>query len=82
MADGVFVRDDREESQESNEALREKIRENGIAEEQIEAFLDEGYTLLEILNASEVEKSGTEPAAEVLQEQRAGQFEELEVVGE
>lgn len=82
LADGVFVRDDREESRESNEALREKIRENGIADEQIEAFLDEGYTLLEILNASEVQKGEATPAAEVLQEQRTEQFEELEVMGE
>ncbi len=82
LADGVFVRDEREESQESNKAVKERIRENGVADEQTEAFLDEGYTLLEILNASEVQKSEAVPAAEILQEQRLEQFEDPEAMSE
>lgn len=82
LADGVFLRDGQKENQNNTEVLKEKIRENGVEDTYIEAFLEEGYTLLEILNASEAQKSGTDTAAQVLQEQRADQLAEMEVIGE
>ena len=73
LADGIFVRDDSERNQKANGQLREKIRQNGVTEEQIESLLDQGYRLVDILNASEAAEA---PAANtsvesILQAERA-----------
>ncbi|OQB13715.1 MAG: hypothetical protein BWY15_01563 [Firmicutes bacterium ADurb.Bin193] len=73
LADGVFKdRKSKEngDNKETDNYFREKIRANGVSDEQVEALLDNGYSILDILNASEESKVSGQDITDNLKDKR------------
>lgn len=78
---GIFVRDGSDdENAQADAVLRQRATDNGLSGETIDSLLDEGYQLLDILNASEECKNDTSKSVEtVLEADRAQQMIQMGV---
>lgn len=80
LSEGIYPRDDSEQNAGANEAYRQRAADNGLSEAQIDALLDEGYPMLDILNASEQAKVQNAAPEQILDKQRTERLEEAEEV--
>ncbi len=62
----------KEKNNKAKEYLKKKAEENGITEEKINQLIDQGYTELEILNASTITKKQKVDVQKALEQKRAG----------
>ncbi len=62
-----------EKNNKAKEYIKKKAEENGVTQEKISELIDQGYTELEILNASTITKKQKTDVQKVLKQKRAGQ---------
>lgn len=79
LAGGIYPKDDSEQSAEANTVFRQRAVENGMSYEQIDTLVEQGYTMLDILNASEEAKVRNTTEEQLLQQQRSRQIGGTEV---
>lgn len=73
LSEGITTRDDI--NIDALAAMKQQAIQNGMPEGEIEQYLNEGYQMIDILNASEQNKSAKEGAKPILERQRQQKLE-------